>query len=101
MKFRGMLVCILFSVLLFLSTLGIIPNTGNEKPSITDASMVTSAQYDFSNRKSPIDILVHTEFANLSENGEYDLVMALAQRNSNRNRLTVIQNQQELGWSGI
>ena len=42
----------------------------------TSDSFVPASEYDYENRKSPISILVYTEYADLSIGGEYDLTMA-------------------------
>lgn len=65
------LLCVLLSILFLTMPLGIAAFTPIGSTTFT-ADTVPAAEYDFSNRRSPISILMYTEKTDLSAGGEFE-----------------------------
>ncbi|MFW9960930.1 MAG: hypothetical protein ACFFDV_07925 [Candidatus Thorarchaeota archaeon] len=66
------LLCVLLSILFLTAPLGIAAATPTASTTSAVDTSVPAAEYDFSNRRSPISILMYIEKTDLSSGGEFE-----------------------------
>ncbi|TFH05212.1 MAG: hypothetical protein E4H14_13215, partial [Candidatus Thorarchaeota archaeon] len=72
MKMNKKLLCVFLAVFFLTAPLGITALTPFGNPTTKANTAIPAADYDFSNRRSPISILMYTENTDLDPGGEFE-----------------------------
>jgi hypothetical protein len=75
MKQNKKLLCVLLSILFLTVPMGIVAFSPTGSTTTLADTAIPASEYDFANRREPINVLVYNEYADLAGAGEYDHTM--------------------------